>query len=481
VLDFDQDSAGDVRLIMMYIDGVDLDDLIDSGPLPIPVIEYIVTSVLSGLAYIHKRGILHRDITLGNILVSRSGGVWIADFGLATWIEQGNLAAIRSGGTVGFMSPEALKNDSLDARSDLFSLGAVLYQLLTTKAAFPATNTMQRMAQTLCQTPPPAHEICPQVPEELSNITARLLAPNRDDRFASALEVLDALPVSKYGSEDLAALIEERHQQKRLRLPSMQHERASGKSDERNGADSSDELARRATMPHPRLEFDPRPRIDVEVWRQALAEHDAVPRWVSRDDAEIPLKSEKAPGEANKAPRPPDGLSPAPPRRRVHPWLAAYLAVIAIAAIAVWGTLGWRALRSHQHTPQEQAQRQIEAMEQPENATDHHVSPGPAEVVEPTPSPQPLPIVSSDEMNSKDLPTRGKEKHRTHSRERLARADRPAAAIARKATEEATELMDTPQSQGGASSINDPTVINPFEQFAGPMGETLPGEVVMQP
>jgi serine/threonine protein kinase len=206
--DYIKDKEGHVCLIMAFVDGVDLHDLMEAERLPVPVSVYIISSVLQGLAHAHRHGIIHRDITPGNIMISRAGAVQITDFGLAHDTRSPGVPC--EGGTPGFMSPEALQVLSEDARSDLFSVGVVLYELLTGTRAFPGTRRFDRIVQTLSKPPPPPIEIRPEIPRLLSDITMRLLAKDPADRFASAVEVIDALPHAKYGSEDLAALIEER-------------------------------------------------------------------------------------------------------------------------------------------------------------------------------------------------------------------------------------------------------------------------------
>jgi serine/threonine-protein kinase len=201
VWDFDEDSKKCVRLVMPYVDGVDLEDLISVGMLPVSVSIYVIISILRGLAHAHSLGIIHRDIKPGNILISRAGAVQIVDFGLARDPDGIHLAAQLDAGTSGFMSPEALQSGWQDARSDLFAVGAIFYELLTGTRAFPGSHHLQRMAETLCQTPAPPVEVRPSVPQDLSDITMRLLAPKAKDRFSSAQEVLDALayPPAQHG------------------------------------------------------------------------------------------------------------------------------------------------------------------------------------------------------------------------------------------------------------------------------------------
>jgi eukaryotic-like serine/threonine-protein kinase len=156
----------DNALVMELLDGVTLTDRIAAGPLPIrKVIDYGV-QIARGLAAAHDRGIVHRDLKPDNVFVLKDGHVKIIDFGLARGREQAptgdsltrmstpvNTEPGTVMGTVGYMSPEQVRGDVLDARTDLFALGAVLYEMLTGLRAFKRDTAAETMTAILREDP----------------------------------------------------------------------------------------------------------------------------------------------------------------------------------------------------------------------------------------------------------------------------------------------------------------------------------------
>jgi serine/threonine protein kinase len=137
VLDLDRDKSGRLFLVMEHVGGVNLGALIETGPLPYPVAIFIVRELLSGLGYIHEhrgrgraRGLIHRDVTPHNVLLSWEGEVKLADFGLALPLEGARTGVDMAGGTPGYMSPEQANRQALDGRSDLYAVGIVLWEIL---------------------------------------------------------------------------------------------------------------------------------------------------------------------------------------------------------------------------------------------------------------------------------------------------------------------------------------------------------------
>ena len=125
-------------IVMEYVQGIDLYDLLEKcGRLPYDVAAIIAMQVARALDYVHYRGIVHRDIKPANIMIARTGGVKVMDFGIARDTSFGDLTEAGTGiGTPAYMSPEQVLGDKLDARSDIFSLGVVLYQMVTGKKPF---------------------------------------------------------------------------------------------------------------------------------------------------------------------------------------------------------------------------------------------------------------------------------------------------------------------------------------------------------
>jgi serine/threonine-protein kinase len=143
VLDFDRDSEGRPFLVMEYVDGMSLAELVEIAPLSYAVTSHIVLEVLCGLGYAHDLprggGVIHRDVSPHNVLLSRNGSVKIADFGIAK-AHDGTAASASdvNRGKTGYLSPEQLRGQDLDGRSDLFSVGIVLWELLAGGRLFPA-------------------------------------------------------------------------------------------------------------------------------------------------------------------------------------------------------------------------------------------------------------------------------------------------------------------------------------------------------
>lgn len=153
----------------------------------------LMVKVLEALQYAHSKGVVHRDVKPSNIMCADSGDVKIADFGIAR-IESSKLTQVGTViGTPGYMSPEQLMGQQVDNRSDIFSCGILLYELLTGESAFSATNTTSTMYKVVHTELPPASKICPTVPESFDLVLARALAKNPEDRFESAQAFAQAI------------------------------------------------------------------------------------------------------------------------------------------------------------------------------------------------------------------------------------------------------------------------------------------------
>ena len=184
-------------LVMEYIPGQTLQQRLDgTGPLDIREILRLGRQVAEGLAAAHGQGLIHRDIKPCNILLDTSVGdhVKITDFGLARTADDASLT--QSGiiaGTPMYMAPEQARGETLDHRADLFSLGSVLYQMVSGRPPFRASNTVAVLKRVCDDTPRPIQDIIPETPVWLSKIILRLLEKDRDDRFQIAKEVAQVL------------------------------------------------------------------------------------------------------------------------------------------------------------------------------------------------------------------------------------------------------------------------------------------------
>ena len=189
-----------------YVEGLTLRDRVAQGRLSLGEVVATVRQVAEALAAAHRAGIVHRDIKPENIMLRSDGYAKVLDFGLATWTDGlraervietrrargGNQAAEASpvAGTVSYMSPEQVRGGELDGRSDLFSLGVVLYETLTARKPFAGTDAREVTQAILLREPVAAERHRPEIPSALAAILRRLLAKDRDERYASAEDLL---------------------------------------------------------------------------------------------------------------------------------------------------------------------------------------------------------------------------------------------------------------------------------------------------
>jgi eukaryotic-like serine/threonine-protein kinase len=185
-------------IVSELVDGETLRKTIDHGPLPARKAIEIAVQIAEGLAAAHAGGIVHRDLKPGNIMFARNGRVKILDFGLA---KQEQLATDSSTreltnegtilGTAGYMSPEQVRGEDVDYRSDIFSFGVILYEMLAGKQAFSGRSSIEVMNAILKDDPP---ELRPSVPPALERIVRRCLEKEPGRRFQSAADLGFALP-----------------------------------------------------------------------------------------------------------------------------------------------------------------------------------------------------------------------------------------------------------------------------------------------
>jgi Protein kinase domain/Right handed beta helix region len=183
-------------LVMEYIGGITLDEQIrHKGPFALKEILRIGMQAAEGLTAAHRQGLVHRDVKPSNILLENGvQRVKVTDFGLARAAD--NASVTQSGiiaGTPLYMSPEQARGEKLDHRSDLFSLGSVLYTMCTGWPAFSARNTVAVLKRVCEDTPRPIRQLNPEIPDWLAAIVARLQAKDRATRFQSATEVAELL------------------------------------------------------------------------------------------------------------------------------------------------------------------------------------------------------------------------------------------------------------------------------------------------
>ena len=192
-------------LTMELVEGQGLDRLIPPGGLPLSQVFDIGTAVADALATAHEKGIIHRDLKPANVMVTTSGHVKVLDFGLAKLVENKPAADLdetealgltQAGsilGTVPYMSPEQLRGQPVDNRSDIFSLGVLLYELATGRRPFLGDNSADLTSAILKESPPPLTTLKPDLPPQLGRIVERCLEKERDNRYQTALDVRNEL------------------------------------------------------------------------------------------------------------------------------------------------------------------------------------------------------------------------------------------------------------------------------------------------
>jgi len=196
------ESDGLIYLVMEFVDGEPLARLLTrEAPLALDRALDLASQIADGLGAAHELGIVHRDLKPDNILVTRTRTgreiAKVVDFGIAKAIQEGvGEGLTHTGQVIGtpeFMSPEQLLGDPVDARSDLYALGCILYLMLTASPPFDAPTREQMIKRRLSEDAPHVHEIDPALPDSVARIVARLLARSPKERYGSAAEVKDAL------------------------------------------------------------------------------------------------------------------------------------------------------------------------------------------------------------------------------------------------------------------------------------------------
>ncbi len=197
------EQDGQTFIAMELLEGQTLREKIGLRPLPLETLLDYAMQIAAGLEIAHKNGIVHRDIKPSNIFVTNRGEVKLADFGLAKRVildttpigesptvsapitERGAIV-----GTVAYMSPEQAQDRDIDARSDIFSFGIVLYEMATGKRAFPGESSATIIGEILHKEPKPIRELNPEAPEELQRIVVKTLEKDREDRYQTAHELM---------------------------------------------------------------------------------------------------------------------------------------------------------------------------------------------------------------------------------------------------------------------------------------------------
>ena len=186
-------------ITMEYINGPTLSKYcLKENRLPVDRIAEIITSACKALDYAHQNGIIHRDVKPSNIMINESGNVKITDFGIAK-IKSDKTVSRQFIGSPSYMSPEQIKEEELDSVSDIFSLGCVLYELLTSEKAFSGDNYFTIMYKIINEDPQPISGIRPDIPKIMEEITQKALAKDKDKRYQTCMDLAYDLRVALRG------------------------------------------------------------------------------------------------------------------------------------------------------------------------------------------------------------------------------------------------------------------------------------------
>jgi eukaryotic-like serine/threonine-protein kinase len=189
-------------IVMEYVDGVLLKDLIKSGPLEIAETVRITEGILTALEYSHRAGVVHRDIKPGNVMITKAGQVKVMDFGIARAISDSSATVAQTTavlGTASYFSPEQAKGESVDARTDLYSTGVVLFEMLTGRPPFRGDTPVAVAYQHVSETAVAPSTVNPKVSPAMDVVVARALAKDRFERYQTVAEFRADLELAAAG------------------------------------------------------------------------------------------------------------------------------------------------------------------------------------------------------------------------------------------------------------------------------------------
>jgi serine/threonine protein kinase len=227
-----EDNNGHPFIVMEKLEGESLKQHIGGQPMKVEEVLDVGVQVADALVASHNKGIVHRDIKPANIFLTPGGPVKVLDFGLAKLVhnpgteEDQSLTAVGIiPGTAVYMSPEQARSETVDARSDLFSFGVVLYEMSTGKKPFSGNNSLLTLDAVLHQKPTPPHDLNPKIPIELQGIIGKAMEKDRTHRYQSAAEMRSDLAQLKRESE--SGTIKSSNQSSMLRAASKTFSRNS--------------------------------------------------------------------------------------------------------------------------------------------------------------------------------------------------------------------------------------------------------------
>jgi len=186
----EESEEGMPLIVMEYLEGMTLSDMIRSGPLRVGRAMNICYQLCDALAYAHSRGVVHRDVKPDNLFILQDGRLKMTDFGIARVMGKSTMTSIGTIiGTPGYMSPEQIRGDDVDWRTDIFSSGVLMYEMLTGVNPFDADTLDSIIYKVVHETPPPMDKYRSDLPPHLQLVFDRACAKNRQIRFQNALEM----------------------------------------------------------------------------------------------------------------------------------------------------------------------------------------------------------------------------------------------------------------------------------------------------
>src|SRR3954465_5501812 len=243
-------------IVMEYVDGRTLRDIVKTeGPLPGQRAMEIMADVCAALDFSHRHGIVHRDVKPANVMITKTGAVKVMDFGIARAVADGQAAVTQTAAVIGtaqYLSPEQARGEAVDARSDVYAAGCVLFELLTGEPPFTGDSPVAVAYQHVREDPRSPSEVNPAVTPQLDAIVLKALSKNPVNRYQSAAEMRADLVRVRSGQQPLAPVVMSEDERTALLNPG-----SAGQTRRTSGAGPGD-----APPPGPPVRYDDRGGYD---------------------------------------------------------------------------------------------------------------------------------------------------------------------------------------------------------------------------